>query len=96
MIQDHINRGMRHVANLGLRRVALVYRFLNPHIKVQEIDQAPPVFGNHTTAADLHPLIKSATRYEHMIEGGSDKYRKRREEIAFTAYGKEKIVTKSK
>ena len=96
MAQDHINRGLRHVANLGLRRVALVYRFLNPHISVQEIDQVPPVFGNHTTAAELHPLIKSATRYEHMIEGASDNYRKRREEIAFAAYGKEMIVTKTK
>ena len=67
MAQDHINRGLRHVANLGLRRVALVYRFLNPHIKVQEIDQAPPVFGDHITAAELHPLIKSATRFEHML-----------------------------
>jgi hypothetical protein len=95
MVQDHINRGLRHVANLGLRRVALVYRFLNPHIKVQEIDQAPPVFGNHTTAAELHPLIKSAVRYEHLIEGASEHYRKRREEIAFTAYGKEMIVTKT-
>ena len=96
MAQDHINRGLRHVANLGLRRVALVYRFLNPHISVQEIDQAPPVFGSHTTAAELHPLIKSATRYEHMIEGASANYRKRREEIAFAAYGKEMIVTKTK
>ena len=96
MAQDHINRGLRHVANLGLRRVALVYRLLNPHIKVQEIDQAPPVFGNHTIAAELHPLIKSATRYEHLIEGSSDNYRKRREEIAFAAYGKEMIVTKTK
>jgi hypothetical protein len=96
MAQDHINRGLRHVANLGLRRVALVYRFLNPHIKVQEIDQAPPVFGSHITAAELNPLIKSSTRYEHLIEGASDTYRKRREEIAFAAYGKEMIVTKTK
>jgi hypothetical protein len=31
-----------------------------------------------------------------MIEGASDDYRKRREEIAFAAYGKEMIVTKTK
>jgi hypothetical protein len=96
MAQDHINRGLRHVANLGLRRVALVYRFLNPHIKVQEIDQASPVFGDQIAAAELHPLIKSATRFEHMIQGASVNYRKRREEIAFAAYGKEMIVTKTK
>ena len=94
--QDHLNRGLRHVANLGLRRVALVYRFLNPHIKVQEIDQTPPVFGDQTTSTELHPLIKSATRFEHLISGHTAGYRKRREEIAFTAYGKEMVVTKKK
>ena len=96
MAQEHINRGLRHVANLGLRRLALVYRFLHPHIRVQEISLEAPIFGDHTTAAELHPLIKSATRYEHMIEGASPNYRKRREEIAFAAYGKQVIVTKSK
>lgn len=96
MAQDHINRGLRHVANLGLRRVALLYRFLNPHIKVQEIDQEPPVFGDQSTSAELHPLIKSSTRFEHLITGASDNYRKRREEIAFAAYGKETVITKTK
>ena len=94
MAQDHINRGLRHVANLGLHRVALVYRYINPHRNVQEIDQTPPIFGEHKTAAELHPLIKSSTRYEHMIEGASANYRKRREAIAFTAYGIEKIENK--
>ena len=94
--QDHLNRGLRHVANIGLRRVALVYRFLNPHIKVQEIDQTPPIFGEQTTSTELHPLIKSATRFEHLITGASPQYRKRREEIAFAAYGKETVVTKKK
>jgi hypothetical protein len=31
-----------------------------------------------------------------MIEGSSANYRNRREEIAFAAYGKEMIVTKTK
>jgi UDP-N-acetylglucosamine:LPS N-acetylglucosamine transferase len=96
MAQDHLNRGLRHVAHLGLRRVALVYRFLNPHIKVQEIDQTPPIFGEQITSAELHPLIKSSTRFEHLITGSSPQYRKRREEIAFAAYGKETVVTKTK
>ncbi len=96
MAQDHLNRGLRHVAHLGLRRVALVYRFLNPHIKVQEIDQAPPIFGEQITSVELHPLIKSSTRFEHLITGSSPEYRKRREEIAFAAYGKETVVTKTK
>ncbi len=96
MAQDHVNRGLRHVANLGLRRLALVYRFLHPHIKVQEISLEPPVFGEQATAAELHPLIKSSTRFEHLISGASASYRKRREEIAFAAYGKETVITKTK
>ena len=96
LVQDRISRGSRHVIMLGLRRLALVYRFLNPHIKVQEIDQEPPVFGEQATAAELHPLIKSSTRFEHLISGASASYRKRREEIAFVAYGKETVITKTK
>jgi hypothetical protein len=96
LVQDRISRGSRHVIMLGLRRLALVYRFLNPHIKVQEIDQVPPVFGEQVTAAELHPLIKSGTRFEHLITGASADYRKRRKEIAFAAYGKETVITKSK
>jgi hypothetical protein len=63
---------------------------------VQEIDQEPPVFGEQATSAELHPLIKSSTRFEHLITGASDNYRKRREEIAFAAYGKETVITKTK
>ncbi len=87
MAQDHINRGLRHVANLGLRRVALVYRFLNPHIVVQVTKQEPPIFGDSTEPAELHKLIKSTTRFEHLITGASPAYRAKREEIAKTAYG---------
>jgi hypothetical protein len=87
MIQDHINRGLRHVANLGLRRVALVYRFINPHIVVQVTKQEPPVFGDSTDSAELHKLIRSATRFEHLITEASPAYRAKREEIAHEAYG---------
>jgi UDP-N-acetylglucosamine:LPS N-acetylglucosamine transferase len=87
MAQDHINRGLRHVANLGLRRVALVYRFLNPHIVVQVTKQEPPVFGDSIVPAELHALIKASTRFEHLITGATPAYRAKREEIAKTAYG---------
>jgi UDP-N-acetylglucosamine:LPS N-acetylglucosamine transferase len=96
MAQDHINRGLRHVANLGLRRLALVYRYFVPHKKGQQIDQAAPIFGDQTTAAELHPLIKSAIRFEHMITSASPQYRKRREDIAMAAYGEERIGRKRK
>ena len=89
-IQEHINRGMRHVAYMGLRRLALVYRFINPHIVVQVTRQEPPIWGSQNTAQELHPLIKGEQRFEHLISGASDAYIKRRKEIAEAAYG-EKI-----
>ena len=87
MIQDHFNRGLRHVANLGLRRVALVYRFINPHKDVQIIKEEPPVFGDSTDSAELQKLIKSPVRFEHFITGASPAYVAKRKEIANTAYG---------
>jgi UDP-N-acetylglucosamine:LPS N-acetylglucosamine transferase len=96
MVQERINRGMRHVINLGLRRLALVYRFLHPHIVTQIVRVETPVFGSQTTSSELHPLIKGDTRFEHMIEGASESYRKRREEIADAAYGKQLLVSKTK
>ncbi len=94
IVQDHINRGLRHVANLGLRRVTLVYRFLNPHIVVEIIKDAEPFFGEQTDAAQLRELIKGETRFEHLISGASDSYKKRRIEIAKTAYGEKLLITK--
>jgi len=87
IVQDHINRGLRHVANLGIRRLALVYRFINPHIVVQVTAQEPPIFGDTSKPEDLRELIKSSTRFEHLISGASPIYRARREAIAKAAYG---------
>ena len=95
-VQDHVNRGMRHVAYLALRRLALVYRFINPHIVTQEVIQDAPIWGSQTTAHELHPLIKGEHRFEHMITGASDNYRKRREAIAETAYIRQKKVINTK
>ena len=89
-IQEHINRGMRHVAYMGLRRLALIYRFINPHIVVQVTRQEAPIWGSQNTAKELHPLIKGEQRFEHLITGASDAYIARRKEIAEAAYG-EKI-----
>jgi hypothetical protein len=87
MIQDHFNRGLRHVANLGLRRVALIYRFINPHYGVEVTAQDPPLFGDSTDSAELQKMIKSSVRFEHIITGASSAYLARRKEIAKTAYG---------
>ena len=94
IVQDHINRGLRHVANLGIRRLALIYRFLHPHIVVQVIALEPPVFSDSSKPEELRELIKSSTRFEHLITGASQAYRERREAIAKTAYGELINVTK--
>jgi UDP-N-acetylglucosamine:LPS N-acetylglucosamine transferase len=86
-VQDHINRGMRHVAYIGLRRLGLIYRMLRPHIIVQITRNEPPIWGSETTAKELHPLIKGEKRFEHLITGASESYINRRKEIAEAAYG---------
>lgn len=94
MIQDHINRGLRHVANMGLRRLALVYRFLHPHIVVEVVKLDPPIFSDSAEVEELRGLLKSGVRFEHLISGASSNYRARREVIASTAYGEQIEVTK--
>ena len=87
MLQDHFNRGLRHVANLGIRRIALVYRRFYPHKILEIVKQAPPIFGDSTKPEELRELITSSNRFEHLISGSSAAYRARREEIAAEAYG---------
>lgn len=87
IVQDHINRGLRHVANLGIRRLALVYRYIHPHLVVQITKQEPPVFADSAKPEELRELINSPTRFEHLISGASPSYRARREAIAKEAYG---------
>ena len=96
LVQDHINRGMRHVLNLGIRRLALIYRFLNPHIVVEITKAEPPIFGDSTKPEELRELIKSTTRFEHLVSGASNQYRLRREEIANEAYGNLVEVVRTK
>ncbi len=96
MAQDHINRGLRHVINLGIRRLALIYRFVNPHIVVEITKAEPPIFGDSTKPEELRGLIKSTTRFEHLISGSSNQYRLRREEIASQAYGSLVEVVRTK
>ena len=95
-VQIHINRGLRHVVWIGLRRLALVYRFLHPHLVVQKTKVEPPIWGSQNTAKELQPLIKGEQRFEHLITGASDAYIKRRKEIAETAYGEKIEVINTK
>ncbi len=97
-VQEHINRGKRHLAYMALRRLGLLYRLINPHIVVNVVKQDPPIWGSQTTAKELHPLIKGDERFEHLISGASEQYIARRREIAEIAYGHrtEVINTKKK
>jgi spore coat polysaccharide biosynthesis predicted glycosyltransferase SpsG len=88
MLQDHFNRGLRHVANLGIRRLALVYRHFYPHKNREVVKESPPVFGDSTKPEELRELITSSNRFEHLISGSSPAYLIRRKEIAQEAYGK--------
>ena len=85
-IQDHINRGMRHVAYISLKRLALVYRKFRPHPKAALVEKIAPIFSDTTKPSELQEFIKGSVRFEHLITGASDTYKKRREEIATTAY----------
>ncbi len=95
-VQEHLNRGLRHVAYLGLRRLALVYRKLRPHLVVQVTREEPPIWGEQMTAKELHPLIKGDKRFEHLITGASENYKKRRIQIAESAYGEKTEVIRKK
>ena len=94
MVQVHLSRGVKYIINLGIRRLALIYRFFHPHIVVEEIRLEPPIFGSQTQSSDLHKLIRGDIRFEHLVEDYSEKYLERRKAIAEEAYGIELLVTK--
>jgi UDP-N-acetylglucosamine:LPS N-acetylglucosamine transferase len=75
------------LANAVYRQLALVYRKINPHIVVQIVKLDPPHFGDETDAQTMRNLISGEIRYEHLISGASENYRRRRDEIASAAYG---------
>jgi hypothetical protein len=77
----------RQFANAIYRQLALVYRKINPHIVVQIVKIDPPHFGDETDPQTMRKLINGDVRYEHLISGASENYRRRRDEIASVAYG---------
>lgn len=95
-IQGHLKRGLRHLAYRWLRRLALIYRALHPHILVQVTAEEPPTWGSQTSSKELSPLIKSDKKFEHLISGASERYIARRKEIARIAYGEKITVIKQK
>lgn len=81
------NRSWRQLANVVYRQLALIYRKLNPHIIMQITKLDPPYFGEETDPQTMRQYINGDIRYEHLISGASENYRRRRNEIASTAYG---------
>ena len=79
--------GYRQLANAIYRQLALVYRKFNPHIVVQIVKTDAPHFGDETDPQTMRHLINGEVRYEHLISGASENYRRRRDEIASAAYG---------
>jgi len=77
----------RQLANAVYRQLALVYRKFNPHIVVQIVKIDPPHFGDETDPQTMRHLINGDVRFEHLISGASENYRRRRDEIASAAYG---------
>ena len=77
----------RQLANAVYRQLALVYRKINPHIVVQIVKIDLPHFGEETDPQTMRKLINGDVRYEHLISGASENYRRRRDEIASAAYG---------
>ncbi len=77
----------RQLANALYRQLALVYRKFNPHIVVQIVKTDAPHFGEETDPQTMRHLINGEVRYEHLITGASEDYRRRRDEIASAAYG---------
>ena len=95
-IQGQLKRGLRHIVYRWLRRLALIYRAIHPHIVVQVIAEESPFWGSQTSSKELSLLIKSEKKFEHIISGASESYIARRKEIARVAYGEKFKVTKQK
>jgi hypothetical protein len=85
--QRPINRLKRLLLWAVLRRVALIYRMINPHKVDGSVHHEDLIWGSQNTAAELIPLIKGTIRFEHLITGASENYIRRRKEIAHSAYG---------
>ena len=77
----------RLFAQQFLRRATLIYRFVKPHSLGQPTNANQVIFTETTDAMELQKLIKSGSRFEHLIAGASNEYRIKREVIAQRAYG---------
>jgi hypothetical protein len=76
----------KHFAVFLLEKIGLSYRALFPH----RIDTPPitgsPIFSETTDVNELRAYVRAPRRFEHLITEASERYRRKRSEIATKAY----------
>jgi hypothetical protein len=89
LIRTQFSRRIRFLSYSLLRHISLCYRkFVPRHGAVEVVEsEGLPVFSQSQIAKEMHPLIKSNGRYEHLIPNASPSYICRRREIAEQAFG---------
>ena len=77
---------LKHLIVFALEKVGLSYRALFPH----RIDTPPitgsPIFSETTDVNELRAYVRAPRRFEHLITEASERYRRKRSEIATKAY----------
>jgi UDP-N-acetylglucosamine:LPS N-acetylglucosamine transferase len=90
MVEEN-HPAVRHGNILGvkvLQKAAMIYRRVRPYKNRVKAISMNPIWSSSTDAHELRTLISGDRRFEHVIEGSSQKYRNLREAIAVKAYGR--------
>lgn len=86
-IPNHKSNNLsRTLLFLALRYLAIGYRKLVKRNTVQSVVHGQPVFSDTKVSSDLRSLIKANSRFEHLINPATSKYKSRREQIAKQYY----------
>lgn len=86
-IPNHKSNNLsRTLLFLALRYLAIGYRKLVKQNTVHSVVHGQPVFSDTKVSSDLRSLIKANSRFEHLINPATSKYKSRREQIAKQYY----------
>jgi UDP-N-acetylglucosamine:LPS N-acetylglucosamine transferase len=86
--RDHLlTRVLRSAIGVTLKSAIFIYRSLKPYQSQRSASDELAIFSDSTDAEFLRRAIKGNRRFEHLITGASEHYKKRRGEIASAAYG---------
>lgn len=83
-----LTRALRSAIGVTLKIAIYIYRTLKPYQSQRFVSEESAMFSDSTDAEFLRREIKGNRRFEHLIPGASEDYRRRRNEIASAAYGK--------